>query len=129
MADQSTYALIASWQALAEDAKRMAEREREMRRHISTAVFGNKINLEGTHKHTLPNGEIVKMVVRVNRAVDENKLRDVSDEAIAEIDFDNLFYVKHTLNVKAYAELSSDQLELIDGIVNEKPGLPALEVV
>ena len=116
------YENLERWQELSATIKKLKGEERALREALFKGTFPDPE--EGTNKHELPDGRIVKGVFKINRRVIEDEITSVP-KALRE----KVFKVKHSLQTRAYRDLTDNQKQIVDAVLKISPGLPSLDVV
>lgn len=121
-------AMLDDWLAVRQEAARLADRERALRKALFTAAFPDP--KEGTATIELVDGRRLKGIHKINRTIDEGALSAVVDQLRKEnaVSVDELFPVKHSLGIKQYRKLSPRVQKLADRAIVARPGTPTLEV-
>jgi hypothetical protein len=114
------------WQELSDAIKHMTQEERALREALFSGTFPDP--KEGTNKHTLPDGRVVKGTYSLNRKVLEDELPDAL-EALPEDVREKIIKRKPELVKSVYNKLDAEQRQAFDAALDIKPGLPKLEVV
>jgi len=125
MADSQAYfETLERWQELKSAISKLQGEERALREGLFEGAFTAPV--EGTNTMELPDGRKLKGVYNIRRTVREAELADLKIPAALR---KTLFKTKHTLQVTAYRGLEPGMRNVVDGILNIKPGLPTLSLV
>ncbi len=120
---------LAEWQVLTRLASELKNREMDLRKDLFAGAFPSPA--EGSNKHTLPDGRIVKGTHKVSRSVDQAVVVSVQRKLREELGTktDELFPTKFSLAKKVYDTLTDAQKVIAQDAFTEKPSAPALEII
>lgn len=123
-----TQADVDHWFDLNTKISKMKTEEMELRKKICSAVFPNP--KEGTNKHNLPDGWVMKMQHVVNRKVDEAVLAANKERFLkAGIPVDQIIRWKPDLKVGDFKKLDEAKQVLLGEALIITDGSPQLEIV
>lgn len=124
---------IAEWYQLKDEIQifrdtKMA-REMELRKEISLRLF--PLPIEGTNSMAMPEGWTMKMQYKLDRKVDDEKLKQMKIEMMGkfQIDADRFLRYKTEVQVKEYRTLTEEQRKVFDTALEIKPESPILDLV
>lgn len=118
---------LADWFETKRQLVLLKAKEGMLRSRIAKAYFPNPV--EGTNKHILPDGYILKLTHVINRDVDEAVLAAKKDEFIArKIPLAHLINYKPSLSKSVYNTLTEEDKLFFDNALISKPGSPSLEI-
>lgn len=119
---------LADWFETKRQLGLLKAKEGMLRSRIAKAYFPNPV--EGTNKHTLPDGYILKLTHVINRDVDEAVLAAKKDEFLARnIPVAHIVVYKPSLSKSVYNTLTDEDKVFFDNALISKPGSPTLEIV
>ncbi len=120
---------LAEWQVLTRLASELKGREMDLRKDLFDGAFPEP--KEGTNKHTLPDGRIVKGTLKISRSVDQASVVSVQRLLREELGAktDDLFPTAFKLDKKVLDTLTVAQKKIAADAYTEKPGAPALEII
>lgn len=119
--------LLTEWQEIAAQAKRLSNKERELRDALVAAAFPAPI--VGVNKRELADGRIVKATIKLNVTVDQ-ELAEQADQELTRRNYPGVFRIKREIAKAVYDTLPSDELRaMADECLLKKPGAPTLEVI
>jgi hypothetical protein len=120
---------LAEWQVLTRLASELKDREMELRKDLFAGAFPTPT--EGSNKHTLPDGRIVKGTYKISRMVDQASVVSVQRKLREDLGTkaDDLFPTKFGLDKKVLDSLTDEQKAIAADAYTEKPGAPALEII
>jgi hypothetical protein len=120
---------LAEWQVITRLATELKAREMELRKDLFAGAFPSP--KEGTNKHTLPDGRIVKGVYKISRTVDQASVVSVQRKLREDLGTkaDDLFPTKFGLDKKVLDSLTDEQKAIAADAYTEKPSAPALEII
>ena len=116
--------LKAQWAQFKHDERVAAESRRSVEDEL-IKILGVQESLEGTQVHELTDGSKIKVVGRMNRKVDAEKLRDLAHEAGVEKHLENLVRWKAELNVTAWKHADESITNPLVDAITTKPGRPS----
>ncbi len=120
---------LAEWQVLTRLASELKGREMDLRKDLFDGAFPSP--KEGSNKHTLPDGRIVKGTLKISRKIDQASVVSVQRLLREELGAktDDLFQTAFKLNKKVLDSLTDAQKKIAADAYTEKPGAPALEII
>ncbi len=120
---------LAEWQVLTRLASELKGREMDLRKDLFNGAFPSP--KEGSNKHTLPDGRIVKGTLKISRSVDQASVVSVQRLLREELGgkTDDLFPTAFKLDKKVLDSLTAAQKKIAADAFTEKPGAPALEII
>jgi len=109
-------------------AKPLIDKERALRQLVADAMFDEPH--EGTNYVDLESEWRLKLTYKLDRKIDEAMLATVKEQlASMNVSIDKIVKWKPEVVLKAYRELTAEQMNVFDQAVVIKPGTPALEMV
>ena len=116
--------LKTQWAQFKHDERVAAESRRSVEDEL-IEILGVQESLEGTQIHELTDGSKIKVVGRMNRKVDPEKLRDLAAEHGVEDHLANLVRWKAELNLTAWKHADDSITNPLSGAITTKPGRPS----
>lgn len=123
-----TQADIEQWYKMHQELSRLRAAEMLLRKKIFSGLFPEPV--EGTNKHELGDGWLLKATYSLTRDIDPGALSVARDMLIErKINPDVLVNYKPSLVKSAYNKLTDDERAFFDQVLIVKPGSPSLEIV
>lgn len=135
-ANKVTQEDLNEWYRLSQELARIKNAEMLLRTKIFRGLFENPV--EGTNKHNLAEGWVLKATHTIRRDVDMGSLQayttqnpetNMSKLTEVGINPELLFKWKPELAVREYRKLSEEQRKVLDNVLIIKDGSPGLEIV
>jgi len=122
---QRIEAMIVEWSNACDALDTLKGQEMALRAEIFAALFPSPT--EGVNTGATPSGVVVKGTHKINRALDVREWERLQAQVPPDVRVVLVSY-KPTLNVSAWKDLTPSQRLFLANVVNEKPGLPTLEI-
>lgn len=120
-------AVAIRWQYHKEQERKHQEERRRLEDKM-LALFNIADDLDGT-KNCETNDLIVKIVGRLDRKVDADKVQELAAEHGLEDQLPSLFRWKPELNMKSWNNTSESVRAALAGAITTKPGRPSFSVI
>lgn len=119
---------IHQWYEMNQQLSTLRASEMLLRKKIFGGLFPNPV--EGTNKHELGDGWLLKASYSLTRDIDPGALQAAKEMLVEnKINPDLLVNYKPSLVKSAYNKLTVEQQALFDQVLVIKPGSPSMEVV
>jgi len=112
----------------AEKAKKIVEREVELRRALGAVLFGISLK-EGVNRIPIRNGWNLKYTHKVKRNIDSAVLSTLTKPlAAAGVSVDEVTRIKIELDTTAYRHLTEEQRAILDQAITSTYSTPTIEI-
>lgn len=119
---------VQRWHELKATIQHLQAEERALREGLFSGTFPNPE--EGVNKYTLPDGSVLKGTYKLNRTLDDDKLKELVKEGLLPKKvYRAIRRVKVELNLAEYRKLSDKHAKICAEAITVKPGLPSLEYI
>jgi hypothetical protein len=126
-------ALIAAWNEVLEEKRRLTEEESSLRLRIHEEIFKGRL-LPGTEKVSLPAGWQLKLECKNNYKFDNLESLEMAQGKFEETPegfaaFQRLVRWKPELSIGEYKKLLPEQKRIIDEVLTSTPAKPVIELI
>lgn len=117
-----------AWEQAKEDERKATQTRREIEDWLAKEAFALAEDFDGTAHYDADAYEI-KVVGRMTRKIDEDKLQNLAREYGLVDVLPSLFKFKPELKLTAWKQASSDITGRLAGAIETKPGRPSFEII
>lgn len=126
--DEDTPEAIAIRWQYHKELERLHQEKRRMLEDWMLEIFAISPDLDGTENRET-DLLTIKMVGRIDRKVDADKVQELAAEHGIEDQLPSLFRWKPELNMKAWSNTSESVRAALAGAITAKPGRPSFQVI